>query len=150
MKYFIIVLFLVSCGSAPYRQPNIILSNSINKLDESVKKQGLWETKLSDIIKYRKITDQNNYTCLVPYRNDRVVFDLGFDFTYHSNQILHLSILLSYIVCAVFLYLIFSRLAFPPWYGLIIAVALTFMSPQTERIFGHLGLALFACYLPPG
>lgn len=67
--------------------------------------------------------------------------DMGMDFTHHSSQVLHLSILLSYIVCAVFLYLIFSRLAFPPWYGLIIAVALTFMSPQTERLYGHLGLA---------
>ncbi|MEM1120591.1 MAG: hypothetical protein AAGJ18_09080, partial [Bacteroidota bacterium] len=66
---------------------------------------------------------------------------IGIDLTDYSISILHYSMLFSYLVCALFLYLIFARLALPPWYGLILAIALTFMSPQTERLFGHYGLA---------
>ena len=66
---------------------------------------------------------------------------IGLDLTDYAVPILHYSILFSYLVCAIFLYLIFSRLALPPWYSIIIAIALTFLSPQSERIFGHLGLA---------
>lgn len=66
---------------------------------------------------------------------------VGLDLTDYSIPILHYSMLFSYLVCAIFLYLIFSRLALPPWYSLVLAIALTFMSPQTERLFGHYGLA---------
>lgn len=66
---------------------------------------------------------------------------VGLDLTDLAIPILHYSMLLSYIVCAVFLYLILSRLALPPWYSIVVAIALTFMSPQMERLFGHYGLA---------
>lgn len=66
---------------------------------------------------------------------------IGLDLTDYSIPILHYSMLFSYVICALFLYLIFSRLALPPWYGVIVAIAITFMSPQTERLFGHYGLA---------
>lgn len=66
---------------------------------------------------------------------------VGLDLTDYAIPILHYSMLFSYLVCALFLYLIFSRLALPPWFSLICAIALTFMSPQTQRLFGHYGLA---------
>ncbi len=66
---------------------------------------------------------------------------VGLDLTDYAIPILHYSMLFSYLICALFLYLIFSRLALPPWFSLICAIALTFMSPQTERLFGHYGLA---------
>lgn len=67
--------------------------------------------------------------------------DIGLDLTSYSNLLLHYSMLFSYIACAIFLYLILMRFALPPWYSIILAIALTFMSPQTERLFGHFGLA---------
>ncbi len=66
---------------------------------------------------------------------------VGLDLTDYAIPALHYSILFSYLICAIFLYLIFSRFALPPWYSIILAIALTLMSPQSERIFGHLGLA---------
>ena len=67
--------------------------------------------------------------------------NIGFDLTDYCIPILHYSMLLSYLVCAIFLYLLFSRLALPPWYSMIVAIGLTMMAPQTERLFGHYGLA---------
>ena len=66
---------------------------------------------------------------------------VGVDLTDYAIPILHYSMLFSYLICAIFLYLIFSRLALPLWFSLIVAIALTFMSPQVERLFGHYGLA---------
>jgi hypothetical protein len=66
---------------------------------------------------------------------------MGLDLTDYSVPFLHYSMLFSYIVCAVFLYLIFYRLALPPWFSIPLAIAITFLSPQTERLFGHYGLA---------
>ena len=66
---------------------------------------------------------------------------IGIDWTDYTVQILHCSMLLSYIVCSIFLYLILVKLNLPIWYAIPIAIALTFMSPQTERLFGHYGLA---------
>jgi len=71
----------------------------------------------------------------------KLLKSIGLDLTDYSIPILHYSMLFSYLICAIFLYLIFSRLALPPWYNIIIAIALTFLSPQTERLFGHYGLA---------
>jgi len=66
---------------------------------------------------------------------------LGLDLTDYAIPILHYSMLFSYLICAIFLYLIFSRLALPPWFNIIISIGLMMMSPQTERLFGHYGLA---------
>jgi len=66
---------------------------------------------------------------------------VGWDLTDYTVPIIHYSMLFSYLLCALFLYLIFSRLALPAWLSIVIAIALTFMAPQTERLFGHYGLA---------
>lgn len=71
----------------------------------------------------------------------KFLISIGLDLTNYAIPILHYSMLFSYLICALFLYLIFSRLALPPWFSLIVAIALTFMSPQAERLFGHYGLA---------
>gem|GEM_PF-582106 len=66
---------------------------------------------------------------------------VGLDVTDYSIPILHYSMLFSYLICAIFLYLIFARLAIPPWFNIIVSIGLTMMSPQAERLFGHYGLA---------
>lgn len=66
---------------------------------------------------------------------------VGLDLTDYAIPILHYSMLFSYLICAIFLYLIFSRLALPPWFNIIVSIGLMMMSPQAERLFGHYGLA---------
>ncbi|MEK7256235.1 MAG: hypothetical protein AAB316_15895, partial [Bacteroidota bacterium] len=55
--------------------------------------------------------------------------------------ITHLLILLSILLCAVFLYLIFRGLRLPVWYSVPVAIGLTFLAPQNLRFVPHLGLA---------
>lgn len=53
----------------------------------------------------------------------------------------HLLMLLSILVCACLLYVLFHRLGLPVWYAAIAAPALTFLSPMLARIGFHYGLA---------
>ena len=55
--------------------------------------------------------------------------------------IIHTFALLTYPVCALFLFLILRRLLLPEWYAVAIALLITFMSPQLFRITGHFSLA---------
>lgn len=65
----------------------------------------------------------------------------GWDLTDHVEDILHYSILLSILLCALFLYLIFRRLQLPILYSLLAAIGIAFLSPQFDRIISHYGLA---------
>lgn len=65
----------------------------------------------------------------------------GWDLTDRVKDILHYSILISILLCAVFLYLIFRRLQLPIWYSIPAAIGITFLAPQFDRIISHYGLA---------
>lgn len=55
--------------------------------------------------------------------------------------VLNISMLVSLLLCALFLYLIFMRLQLPFWYAVGAAIALTFLTPQLHRMASHYGLA---------
>ncbi len=57
-------------------------------------------------------------------------------------DIIHLTLMLSLLLCALFLWLILKKLRLPFWYSIPIAIALTFLAPQTQRLNGHFGLAM--------
>ena len=59
-------------------------------------------------------------------------------FTIHA---VHLSMLLGIFLCSFFLYLTFRRLKAPEWFAILAAVGLTFLAPQTHRMYSHYGLA---------
>jgi hypothetical protein len=63
------------------------------------------------------------------------------DISDYYRGIIHFSMLSSLLLCSLFLYLIFRKLDVAPWYAIPVAIALTFMAPQTERIAAHYGLA---------
>ena len=54
---------------------------------------------------------------------------------------IHWSMLLSFLCCIVVLYLIFRKLNVVPWIGMVSAIGITFLAPQTLRMIGHYGLA---------
>lgn len=64
-----------------------------------------------------------------------------FDISEYTVGILNFSLLLGLLLCALFLYLIFRRLATPVWYAVPVAILLTFMAPQFARMTAHYGLA---------
>ncbi len=58
----------------------------------------------------------------------------------YALGIINFSLLLGVFLCALFLYLIFQRLKLPDWYSMVVALGLTFLSPQLARIAFHYGL----------
>lgn len=69
------------------------------------------------------------------------------DISAHTPAIIQLSILLAFFPCAIFLYLILRRSLLPPEYAVLISWLITFLSPQVERLTGHLTLS-YVCYVP--
>lgn len=65
----------------------------------------------------------------------------------YTVGIVNVGMFLTYLVCCVFLYLIFLRLKLPWWYAAFFATILTLMAPQMTRIIGHYSLS-YACYIP--
>jgi len=55
--------------------------------------------------------------------------------------ILNFLMLISFPICAVFLYKIFRHYELPDWLSITAAIAITFMSPQVFRMTGHLSLS---------
>ena len=53
----------------------------------------------------------------------------------------HLLMLLSILVCACLLYVLFHRMGLPVWYAALAAPSLTFLSPMLARMGFHYGLA---------
>lgn len=49
--------------------------------------------------------------------------------------------LLSVLLCSLFLFLILTKLNLPAWYAICIALGVTFLSPQIHRMIAHYGLA---------
>lgn len=63
------------------------------------------------------------------------------DITPYTKGILHGTLLLGLLLCAVFLYLIFRKLGTSVWWAIGVAIGLTFLSPQLHRMISHYGLA---------
>lgn len=66
---------------------------------------------------------------------------LGIPLAPKALGVLNISMLVSIVLCALFLYLIFMRLQLPFWYAIGAAIALTFLAPQFHRMISHYGLA---------
>ncbi len=65
----------------------------------------------------------------------------GIDLSDYLFGILHFSMLFSIFLSCVFLFLIFKKLNLPAWYGIAVAIGVTFLSPQMHRMTAHFGLA---------
>ncbi len=63
------------------------------------------------------------------------------DISQHTIAIVNLSMLLSILLCGLFLFFIFREMEVPLWYAVIVAAGLTFLSPQIHRIQSHYGLS---------
>jgi len=59
-------------------------------------------------------------------------------------RLVHWSLYLSFLIGAVFLFLIFDKLKLPAWYALLAAIGISFLNPQFLRLVGHYGLAHMA------
>jgi hypothetical protein len=62
----------------------------------------------------------------------------------YTMPMVHYSMILSFFLCGIFVYLIFSKWDVAPWYAVPAAVGITFLNPQTERMAGHFGLGHLA------
>ncbi len=63
------------------------------------------------------------------------------DFSEYTLLLMNLVLVVSILLCPLFLYLIFHELKVPEWLAIGAAVAITFFSPQMGRIGAHLTLA---------
>lgn len=63
------------------------------------------------------------------------------DISDYIGGAINLFMLLSVLLCSVFLYLIFRHLGLPDWYIIPAAIGITMLSPQVERMGAHYGLA---------
>ncbi|NND35115.1 MAG: hypothetical protein HKN76_21190, partial [Saprospiraceae bacterium] len=70
-----------------------------------------------------------------------LVDDHLFELAPNSAGIINLAILLGVVAGALVLYLILRHYSLPVWYSVIIAVCVTLLSPQWDRIHGHLSLS---------
>ena len=63
------------------------------------------------------------------------------DISDYCGGILNGFLILSVVLCGVFIYLIFRTLKLPVWYAVPVAVGITLLSPQLLRMPAHYGLA---------
>ncbi|MBQ9418159.1 MAG: carboxypeptidase regulatory-like domain-containing protein [Bacteroidales bacterium] len=61
--------------------------------------------------------------------------------------LMNLWIIVGVILCALFLYLLLTRLKLPTWYSVGSALVITLMSPQLQRMGGHISLSYY-CVIP--
>ena len=66
---------------------------------------------------------------------------LGFgDYSSFILLLINLHIFLSFLLCSLFLYLLFKEFKVPIWVAFLGAIIITFLSPQIVRMWGHLTL----------
>lgn len=63
------------------------------------------------------------------------------DITPYTFHLVHMLMLFSIFLCALFMYLIMKRLKVPTWYAIAVAIGVTFLAPQIDRMSSHYGLA---------
>lgn len=65
----------------------------------------------------------------------------GLDFSLHTIAIVNWSMLISLVLGAFFLYLIFRRYQLPIWLSILVALGMVALSPQIHRMHAHYGLS---------
>ena len=70
------------------------------------------------------------------------------DFSRYTLLLMNLVLIVSILLCPLFLYLLFHELKVPEWLAIVASVAITFFSPQMGRVGAHLTLAYF--FIIPG
>ena len=71
----------------------------------------------------------------------KILHSLGWDLTSYTIGALHVILLVSMVLCALFLFLLLYRFQLPAWYSVLVAIGLTFLAPQADRMVSHFGLA---------
>lgn len=61
--------------------------------------------------------------------------------SHYMVGIMNFFMLLSIVLAAIFLFLIFKRLKMPNWYAIVVSLGITFLSPQIARLGGHFSLS---------
>lgn len=61
--------------------------------------------------------------------------------------VLNLTMIFSLLLAAPFLFLIMRKFSLPPWYAVIMSLAILFLSPQLNRIGGHFEM-VYAFFIP--
>ena len=74
---------------------------------------------------------------------DNTIYPVG----EHGVAIINLAVYLSIGVCALFVYLILLKLRVKPWFAVIMALLITFLSPQIIRSFAHYSLS-YTFFIP--
>ena len=59
----------------------------------------------------------------------------------HTNLVVNMLMLLSVLLCVVFIFLLFRKLDVPAWYAGAAAIGITFLAPQMHRMMAHYGLS---------
>ncbi len=75
--------------------------------------------------------------------------DTRFDFSDYAVGILNISLLFSFVLCSLFLYLILTELKLPPWLALVGSLIITFLTPQWGCLSGAYSLG-YAYIFPFG
>jgi hypothetical protein len=70
-----------------------------------------------------------------------------YDIRPYTLAIHNLSIIFSLIITVLIIFLIFRHLRLPYWYSLLIALGITFLSPQIDRMGGHFSLS-YTFFIP--
>ena len=71
----------------------------------------------------------------------RILSKTGIDFTEYIVGIINLFMLLSIVLAAIFLYLIFTELKVSWWFAAVASVGIAMLSPQIGRLGGHFSLS---------
>ena len=61
--------------------------------------------------------------------------------------LMNILVMLSIVLCGLFLYLFLQKLGLPVWYSVLAALLITLLSPQLQRIGGHISLS-YCCVIP--
>ena len=71
----------------------------------------------------------------------KLLHDAGIDWTDDVFTVLHAVMLLGLLLGALLLFALFRKFKLPVWYAALVATGVALLSPQTERMIAHFGLA---------
>jgi hypothetical protein len=74
---------------------------------------------------------------------DRYIYPLSD----HGVGILNLTMIFSLLLAIPFIYLILRKFSLPPWYAAVVSLIILFLSPQVDRLGGHIEM-VYAFFIP--
>ena len=101
--------------------------------------QEYWQTMAMNYPYGESVFFTENHT--FPTNIIKFLKDIGLDASFYALGILNIWLLLSFVIGAGFLYLIFKKLKLPDWISILASLLIIFLSPQWERLGGHYNLA---------